>query len=155
MEWEFRLNWALLIEEAVRRRHGLKLTQKQLAALADVSTPTISRFELDDEDIQLSSALKILGVLGMTDQRTLGFTDDDARYAFGIGVVFWGQDVDKRVRCVISREALEDHFSDGDRLGPEAAFNKHHLQIQGLARKKYLLDQLEPDGSVLIKTNEL
>ena len=71
MEREFRLNWPLLVEEAVRRRHGLNLTQKQLAALAKVSTPTISRFEQNDKDIQLSSALAILDVLGMTEKRTL------------------------------------------------------------------------------------
>ena len=63
MEREFRLNWTLLVEEAIRRRHGLNLTQKQLAALAKVSTPTVSRFEQDDEDIQLSSVLAILGAI--------------------------------------------------------------------------------------------
>src|SRR6202453_4565323 len=108
MEREFRLNWTLLVEEAVRRRHSLNLTQKQLAELAKVSTPTISRFEQDDKDIQLSSVLAILGVLGMTDKRTLVFPDKEFRDDFGIGVIFWGQDGNKRVRCVISREALDD-----------------------------------------------
>ena len=53
----------------------MNLTQKQLAALANVSAPTISRFEQNAKDIQLSSALAILDVLGMTDKRTLVFTD--------------------------------------------------------------------------------
>jgi len=34
---------------------------------------TISRFEQNDKDIQLSSVLAILDVLGMTDKRTLYF----------------------------------------------------------------------------------
>lgn len=155
MEREFRLNWTLLVEEAIRRRHGLNLTQKQLAALAKVSTPTVSRFEQDDEDIQLSSVLAILGVLGMTDKRTLVFPDKEFRDDFGIGVIFWGQEGDLRVRCVISRETLDDHFSDGDRLRPDVAFQKYRTEIVALARKKYILGQLEPDGSILIRTNEI
>jgi transcriptional regulator with XRE-family HTH domain len=133
----------------------LNLTQKQLAALAKVSTPTVSRFEQDDEDIQLSSVLAILGVLGMTDKRTLVFPDKEFRDDFGIGVIFWGQEGDRRVRCVISREALDDHFSDRDRLRPDAAFQKYRMEIEALARKKYILGQLEPDGSILIRTNEI
>lgn len=133
----------------------MNLTQKQLAALAKVSTPTVSRFEQDDEDIQLSSVLAILGVLGMTDKRTLVFPDKEFRDDFGIGVIFWGQEGNRRVRCVISREALDDHFSDRDRLRPDAAFQKYRTEIEALARRKYILGQLEPDGSILIRTNEI
>jgi transcriptional regulator with XRE-family HTH domain len=131
------------------------VTQKQLASLSKVSTPTISRFEQNDKDIQLSSGLAILDVLGMTDRRTLVFPEQKVHNDFGIGIVFWGQEAKKRVRCVISREALYDHFSDEDRLRPETAFKKYRLQIEAFARKKYILGQLEPDGSVLIRTNEV
>jgi transcriptional regulator with XRE-family HTH domain len=155
MEREFRLNWTVLVEEAIRRRHGMNLTQKQLAALAKISTPTISRFEQNDKDIQLSSVLAILDVLGMTDKRTLVFPDEEFRTDIGEGVTFWGQEEGKRVRCRISREALDDHFSDGDRLRPEAAFKKYRTEIESLGRRKYLLGQLELDGSVLIRTNEI
>ena len=133
----------------------MNLTQKQLAALAKVSTPTISRFEQNDEDIQLHNVLAILDVLGMTDKRTLAFPDQEFTNDFGIGIIFWGQEGKTRVRCVISREALDDHFSNGDRLRPEAAFKKYRSDIEALARKKYVLGQLEPDGSVLLKTNEI
>ena len=75
MEREFQINWPSLVEEAVRRRRGMKLTQKQLAALANVSTPTVSRFENAEKDLQLSTVLAILDVLGMTDKRTLSFAD--------------------------------------------------------------------------------
>jgi transcriptional regulator with XRE-family HTH domain len=133
----------------------MNLTQKQLAVLAKVSTPTISRFEQVDKDIQLSSVLSILDVLGMTDKRTLIFPDDESRFYFGEGVVFWGQEGTTRVRCRIAQEALEDFFSDNDKLRPEAAFKKYRGQIEVLTRRKYLLDQREQDGSVLIRTDDL
>lgn len=133
----------------------MSLTQKQLATLARVSTPTISRFEQAAEDIQLSSALPILDALGMTDRRTLAFPDDDYRYDRFEGVTFWGQDGETRVKCRISSEALQDHFTQRDRLRPDAAFRKHRRDIEGLARRKYVLGQAEPDSSILVRTGEI
>jgi transcriptional regulator with XRE-family HTH domain len=130
----------------------MKLTQKQLASLAKVSTPTISRLENAEKDLQLSSVLAIFEVLGMTDKRTLAFPNQESQRDTSDAIVFWGQDGDSRVRCRISREALVDHFSDGGKLKPEAAFKKYRNEIEALARKKYLLGQREPDGSILIKT---
>lgn len=133
----------------------MNLTQRQLASLAQVSTPTISRFEQAERDIQLSSALSIFDVLGMSDKRTLTFPDEEFSYDSGVGITFWGQDGPERVRCRISRDALDDHFSERDRLRPDAAFKKHRHEIEALARRKYLLGQKESDGSVLIKTHEI
>src|SRR5258708_35175118 len=146
MERDFQINWPLLIEEAVRRRQRMRLTQRQLATLANVSTPTVSRFELAAKDVQLSSALAIFDVLGMTDKRTLVFDEHATRDADD-GIVFWGNDGETRVRFRISREALDDHFSEGDRLKPEAAFKKYRREIKGLARRKHMLGQEEADGS--------
>jgi hypothetical protein len=120
-----------------------------------VSTPTISRFENDEKDLQLSSALAILDVLGMTDKRTLVFIDPEFQRDSGDAIVFWGQDGKTRVHCRVSREALGDHFSDGDKLKLEAAFKKYRKEIEGLARRKYLYGQREPDGSVLIRTGDI
>jgi transcriptional regulator with XRE-family HTH domain len=125
----------------------MNLTQKQLASLAKVSTPTISRFEQAEKDVQLSSVLAILDVLGMTDRRKLEFPDPAHSYDVSTGVTFWGEDGQSRVRCRISREALDDHF--------EAAFQKHRRDIESLARRKYLLGHREPDGSVLITTQDI
>jgi transcriptional regulator with XRE-family HTH domain len=155
MERDFRVNWTGLVEEAVRRRHRLNLTQKQLAALAKVSAPTVSRFEQAEKDIQFSTVLAILDTLGMTDNRTLVFPDKKFHVDIDDAVTFWGQEGEKRIRCRISREALDDHFSDKDRLRPDAAFKKYRSEIEALARRKYLLDQLESDGSVLIRTDEI
>ena len=132
----------------------MKLTQRQLAALANVSTPTVSRFELAAKDVQLSSVLAILDVLGMTDKRTLVFDEHATRDADD-SIVFSGNDGDMRVRFRISREALDDHFSESARLRPDAAFKKHRREIEGLARRKYLLGRKEPDGSVVIKTLDI
>jgi transcriptional regulator with XRE-family HTH domain len=133
----------------------MNLTQKQLASLAKVSTPTISRFEKDEKDLQLSSVLAILDVLGMTDKRTLVFDDAELSRDSSDAVVFWGRDGETRVRCRISRAALDDHFSDGDKLKPEAAFKKYRKEIEALARRQYLYRQREPDGSVLIRTLDI
>lgn len=68
MERNLRINWGLLVEESVRRRRERKISQRRLAAIAGVSQPTVSRFERQKQDIQLSSAMKILGVLGLVEK---------------------------------------------------------------------------------------
>jgi transcriptional regulator with XRE-family HTH domain len=132
----------------------MNLTQKQLASLANVSTPTISRFEQNAKNIQLSSVLSILDVLGVTDKRTLVFPDEEVK-SDGDVVAFWGQDGTKRVLCRISRAAIEDHFSDRDLQKSEIAFKKYRKQIEAIARRKYSLDQLEHDGTVLIRNSDV
>jgi transcriptional regulator with XRE-family HTH domain len=134
----------------------MKLTQKQLASLAKVSTPTVSRFENAEKDLRLSSVVSLLDVLGMSDKRTLTFPDEERHCEAAHGAVaFWGQDGTQRVLCRISREALDDHFSEGDRLRPEATFDKHRQRIEALARRKYLCGRHESDGSVLIRTGDV
>jgi transcriptional regulator with XRE-family HTH domain len=155
MEREFRINWTILVEEAVRRRHKLKLTQKQLATLAKVSTPTVSRLEQADKDIQVSSVLPILDVLGMTDSRTVVFPDENFKADLDDRINFWGQEGDKPILFRISREALEDYFSDRDQLRPESVFKKYRKQIESIARRKYLSNEKEPDGTVLIRGEDV
>ncbi len=123
--------------------------------MAKVSTPTISRFEQAEKNIQLSTVLAVLDVLGMTDKRTLTFPNREYQFDSMRGATFWGQDGTNRVRCLISREALDDHFSERDRLRSDAAFEKHRSEIESFARQKYLLGRQEPDGSVLIRTEDL
>jgi hypothetical protein len=69
-------------------------------------------------------------------------------------VVFWGQDVDTRVRCEISRQALDDNFR-GDGKDKVQVFRADRKAIEEFARQKYLAGQIEPDGSVLIRTLDL
>jgi transcriptional regulator with XRE-family HTH domain len=154
MEWKFRINWPALVEEAKQRRKEQKLTQAKLAQIAGVSTPTLSRFESGEADIQLSSALSILNILGLVDKHTLTFPTPAEKYdSTRMVVSFNGKDGDKIIKCAISREALEDHFGDGK--NPLKIFKEHHERIEHEARRKYISQQLEMDGSVLLKTNDI
>jgi transcriptional regulator with XRE-family HTH domain len=65
MERDIQLDWQEITEEARRRRKERKLPMRRLAAQANVSLPTVLRFEKNERDIQLSSALAILNALGM------------------------------------------------------------------------------------------
>jgi hypothetical protein len=58
------------------------------------------------------------------------------------------------VRCEISREALDDNFR-GDGKDKVQVFRANRKAIEEFARKKYLAGQIEPDGSVLIRTLDL
>jgi transcriptional regulator with XRE-family HTH domain len=154
MEGQLRLNWPALVEEAKARRKAQNLTQQRLAQLAEVSTPTVSRFENGEKDIQLSSALGILGVLGLIDARVLTFPDPQPRYDNINEVVrFWGHDGTRRVLCAITRDALDDHYKP-ERKDKLRMFAASRAAIEQEARRKLLAGALEPDGSVLIKTSD-
>ena len=85
----------------------------------------------------------------------LEFPEPNEQWIFDRGVVvFWGQDLDTRVRCEISREALDDNFR-GDGKDKVQVFRANRKAIEEFARKKYLAGQIEPDGSVLIRTLEM
>lgn len=66
MERNIQLNWQSFVQEAIKRRKEQKLTQEQLAVLAEVSKPTLNRFEQGKTNIKLDSALKILKMLGLS-----------------------------------------------------------------------------------------
>jgi transcriptional regulator with XRE-family HTH domain len=68
MERNIYLNWPALVQEAITRRKGQKLSQQSLAILAGVSKPTLNNFERGKTSITLDSALKILHSLGMVER---------------------------------------------------------------------------------------
>lgn len=155
MERQFFINWPLFVKEARLRRKNQKLTQQRLAALAGVSTPTISHFENGEKDIQLSTVLSILNILGMSDQRQLQFENSSPRYDFDREVViFKGRDGSKTIFCAISKEALEDHFH-GQSKELLKIFEANRERIEHETRRKYFAEMLEPDGSVLVKTGDI
>jgi hypothetical protein len=93
--------------------------------------------------------------VAMREEHELTFPTPEERYIFNREVVvFWGQDGEKRVRCEISQEALDDHFH-GDKKDKVEVFRANRKAIEEIARRKYLAGQTEPDGSVLIRTVEL
>jgi Fic family protein len=138
-----------------------KLTSSKYAVLAKCSQDTASR-DIDDLTGQGILSKNASGgrstsysLVEPGQHRKLTFADQTHQTDLTRGAVFWGDDGNRRVRCVISREALDDHFSHGDRLRPDAAFRTHRAEIEDLASRKYAQGQLEPDGSVIIRTGDL
>jgi transcriptional regulator with XRE-family HTH domain len=72
MERNIRLNWEVIVRQARERRKERGLTQRHLAALANVGRSTLNRFENQSGDVTLSSVLRILGVLDMLDRKQQG-----------------------------------------------------------------------------------
>jgi hypothetical protein len=68
--------------------------------------------------------------------------------------VFWGRDGERRVRCEISREALDDHFG-GDGEDKLAVFKANRATIEQEASRKYLAGRTEPAGAIFIRTGDL
>lgn len=66
------LNWQSLVDEAIRRRKAEKLTQKEHAALASVSVPTIVAFDRGEDTLTLAKALAILRVVGLVEKEDRG-----------------------------------------------------------------------------------
>jgi len=159
MERRLHLNWQLLVEEAKLRRKNQKLTQKRLALLAKVSTPTISRFEGGAKDIQLSSIFNILNILGLMDNRNLNFPDPNPQIIRSSGLIeFWGEGHNnKKILCRCSEEALEDLSGEREftKIPLLRIFKQHQLSIEQIARRKYLENILEDDGSILIKSDDI
>ncbi len=123
-----------------------------------MSTPTVSRFERNEKNVQLSSVLAILEVLGMTDRTTLTFPEGRESYDWERQLVtFPANDGRNEVSCAISGEALEDHFGAQrmERNECVAAFSSNREDIEALARRKFALNRLEADGSVLIRSSDV
>jgi len=62
------LNWQALVDEALRRRKAEKLTQREHAALASVSVPTIAAFDRGETTLTLAKAFDILRVVGLVEE---------------------------------------------------------------------------------------
>ena len=72
------LDWRALVEEALRRRKAEKLTQREHAALASVSIPTIAAFDRGERTLTLAKTFDILRVVGLLEEQT----GDGAQEAF-------------------------------------------------------------------------
>jgi len=77
------LNWPELVEEATRRRKAEKMTQRQHAALAGVSIPTIVAFDRGERTLSLAKAFDILQVVGLIEASSMeGVQETFVREAF-------------------------------------------------------------------------
>lgn len=70
------LDWPGLVEEALRRRRAENLTQKEHAALAGVSVPTMNSFERKETSLSIGKALDILEVVALVAKRTRASSQD-------------------------------------------------------------------------------
>lgn len=72
------LDWQRLVDEALRRRKAEGMTQREHAALAGVSIPTIAAFEKGERTLTLAKAFDILRVVGLIEEEPA----DGAQNAF-------------------------------------------------------------------------
>src|SRR5208282_6049025 len=108
-----------------------------------------------DVDIKPFTNLIAQRVRWSLERHDLKFPAPEERFVFDREVVhFFGQDGETRVRCAISREALDDDFRGDNRDKLEVFRENRHVIEQG-ARQKYAAGDTEPDGSVLIHSGEL
>jgi hypothetical protein len=89
------------------------------------------------------------------EKHNLEFPDKGGKFDFDREVmVFFGRDGKSRVRCAISREALDKDFEADNRNDVEV-FRENRKVIENAVRQKYLAGDTETDGSVLIHSGEL
>jgi fido (protein-threonine AMPylation protein) len=69
-------------------------------------------------------------------------------------VLFYGLDGEAWVRCVITREALDNHFH-GEGKDKLEVFRANRQVIEEEVRRKYIAGDTEVDGSILIRLDDL
>src|SRR6059036_1537133 len=69
-------------------------------------------------------------------------------------VLFYGHDGEAWVRCVITREALDNHFH-GEGKDKLEVFRANRQVIEEEVRRKYIAGDTEVDGSILIRLDDL
>ena len=69
-------------------------------------------------------------------------------------VLFYGQDGEAVVRCLIAGEALDNHFRGAGRDKLEA-FRANRQPIEQEIRRRYIAGDTELDGSILIRAGDL
>jgi len=107
-----------------------------------------------DTDVRLFTAFLAERVSSSMEKHDLEFPDKTGKEDFDRDtVVFFGQDGKKRVRCAISREALDDDFA-GDNRDKVEVFLENRKVIEEAVRRKYLAGDTE-DGSILIHSGDI
>ena len=137
MERDIRLNWEAITGEARIRRERRGLTQMHLAALAKVSRSTLSRFENNNGDVQLSSVLRILSVLDMVDRKQEGTLlvrrNDDATFSASFAPNL-GAGGAMEAKVFANREALAGWLNVVHVLEKTQAQAFQDIEDQGTAR---------------------
>jgi hypothetical protein len=69
-------------------------------------------------------------------------------------VALWANAGEQRIRCLVSREVLEDHYG-ADGLGREGRVQRvrdNRRELEALLREKYLRDPIEGSGLIVLRT---
>ncbi len=88
----------------------------------------------------------------------LSFSRPRPRYDFDrMSVVFWGEDDGGDVACIVSGEALRDHFGveGSDPSAYVAAFSERRSLFEAMARAQYLGGAIEEPGVVVLKSADV
>lgn len=120
-----------------------------------MSTPTVSRFETGNRNIQLASVLAILEALGMVDHSPIEFPEKVEQYDGDRDVViFPARTHHGDIDCAVTGEALEDRYGarGASQRARLAAFRARRSEIEAAARTRFVARQTEPDGSILIRS---
>lgn len=62
------LNWKAIVNETIQQRKAERMTQREHAALANVSIPTMAAFESGETTLSLTKAFAILRVVGLVNE---------------------------------------------------------------------------------------
>ena len=89
------------------------------------------------------------------ERHDLTFPDPKESFVFERDIVlFYGQDGEAWVRCVITREALDNHFH-GEGKDKLEVFRANRQAIEQEVRRKYNAGDTEVDGSIFIRSEDL
>jgi hypothetical protein len=113
-------------------------------------------------DIDPTVRDRTLAVVGKTraevPELDLRFADSAPRDDFEReAVMLWASAGKQRIRCIVSRAVLEDHYG-AEELGKEGRVKKlqdNRQEIEALIREKYLHDPVEESGTIILKTLEI
>jgi hypothetical protein len=133
--------------ESRSSRYTAKWSNYMLASLADINPrvrdrtlAVVGKVRADIPDLDLTF-------------EEFAARDDFERDA----VMIWGNAGKQRVRCVVSRAVLEDHYdADGlDKVGRLKKFQDNRKELEALIREKYLRDPIEESETVILKTLDI
>ena len=124
------LDWPGLVDEALRRRRAEGLTQKEHAALAGVSVPTMIAFDRKETSLSLAKAHDILKVVGLVAARSSNLFAETAERR-------WAELVRSLPPDAPARQPYGHYTFDYDLAGASARSVNALLEALGQADRHY------------------
>lgn len=85
---------------------------------------------------------------------TVSFPPNEPVVQRGVSVMFSAEVDGQQIECSITSEALCDRFG-GNYHDPRSAFLRNREKIERIATKLINQNRFEPDGAILIKTQDI